>query len=603
MERLTGGRGRSNSAPAILGSVASPSRPDEAEQEERRQRMTAVASDAAVEGVRRGERRELRAAVASDAAVEGVRRGERRELRAAVASDAAVEGVRRGERREMRAAVATDAAAEARRRQEEAAAETRRQREEEQEQQGRRHLVAAAARLKKVTGKVRQIFAIESKADKSKKILDLPDTAVNRIITPSEGGFRSQAQAASNTSQLQDAAVIAQVGVGVNTLTDLLGVLNDGRALKSAYKGRNGTGPGSHKPRKDLKGKSLGLVQNTGMVVGDISSTANTAVRNIGHLGGVPVLGELTGGASAFYSTVMAIRDVPAVWNAYSKNRALGDMIAAAPEGASGAGNRLQDVLDQMGQVQDQLTRARAQREQGGSRPEGSGAAAARIAAVADFEAQVADLTGQLKAELLRVGRYAQHKQHTRMAKRVTNFGGNTVRAAGGGLAIAAAAGAVSGPAAPAVAGVAAAMLLGNAAYKGIRAGSNRYVAARHPDRWARPTSAQGASGTEQTEAPAAEGVGRGDALKEFFKVTKSVQQGERHFMAQELYALAAGPNVPVGRNVPDDVRQSARALLVILKAGPSQHNQSQEEWAASLDDPEQQTAWEKEITNQLSSA
>ncbi|MDQ0777198.1 hypothetical protein QF026_005664 [Streptomyces aurantiacus] len=502
------------------------------------------------------------------------------------------------------------AAAQEQRRQEEAAATQEQPQPEEKRRRSRlRRLFSAGTTLKKVTGKIKQILGTPSKADKTKKVLDQPDTVANRINAPTEGGVRMHGQATSDTGQVQATAIVAQVDTGINTVTDALGAFNDGRALLAARKDRKGSGPESHKPRKDWKGKPLGVAQNSSMVVGDISGMANAAVRNAGQLAGVPALGEVTGGASVFYSTLIAIREVPVVWSTYNKNRALKEMVEEASGEAPANEGRLQDVLDRLGQVRQRLAQAEAPREQAG------GPSADEETAVAALRNQILELNHLLEAELAHIGQYARHKQHTKLGKRITSLGGNTVRAAGGGLAIAGAAGALSGPAAPAVAGVAAALLLGNALYKGARAGSNRYVAARHPDRWARPTSAQDDSGTERAEsptsasasapapAPAPAPAERRDALKEFFKVTKSVQQGERHFMAQKLYALAAGPDVPVGSNVADDIRESARAMLIVLKAGPSQHKQSREEWEASLNNSALQTAWEKEITSQLSSA
>ncbi|MGC9495063.1 hypothetical protein [Streptomyces sp. WG7] len=497
------------------------------------------------------------------------------------------------------------AAAERRRRAELAAAAAEKRREPEaagaevaaeaRQSSGTRSLFGARDKLKEATGKLTQILGT-SKADKSKKVLDVPDTMATRINGPTEGGVRSHGLATSNAGQVQDTAIQGQVGSGINLVTDSLGLFNDLRALAAGFKGRNGTGPESHKPRKDVNGKPLGAAQNTAMVVGDVGSVGNAAARNAGQLGGVTALAEMTGGATVVFSVLIATRDAAAIWKTYHKDRALKGMVQEAPGEAPEAAGRLQEVLDRLGQAQEGLDRVKALPPRRLLH-----LAAAREEDMAKFARQVNGFTNQLHAHLAEVGRYARHKQHTKVGKRIANLGGNSVRTAGGGLAIAAAAGAVSGPAAPAVAGVAAAFLLGNAVYKGSRAGSNRYEEARHPDRWARPTLAQGE--TRMPETPSADGAPRGDALKEFFKVTKSVKQGKRHFMAQQLYALAAGPDVPVGKSVPAEIRTPARALLVVLKAGPVQHRLSQQEWEESLNKPELQSAWEKEITNQLSSA
>ncbi|MGW8871366.1 hypothetical protein ACWGN8_37720, partial [Streptomyces sp. NPDC055768] len=473
-----------------------------------------------------------------------------------------------------------------------AAEEQRSQEEVEQRRRGlRQRLAATGAKLGRVSEKINQLLGTEAKADKSKKVLDTPDTMATRVNAPTEAGVRTQAKATSDTGEMQTTAVMGQVGSGINFVTDALGVINDLRTLNTARKSRNDTGPASHKSRKDMKGKPLGVASSGSMVVGDLSSMANAAVKNSGNLNGVTALGEVTGGATVAFSMIAVLREIPAVWKTYQKKSRLKALDLEAPDAAPRAADMLQDVLDQLGRAQARLGEATAEQTPGTETE------------IADFAAQVARLNGQLQAEIVGLRQYARHKQHTKLAKRVANLGGNSVRTAAGGLAIAAAAGAVSGPAAPAVAGVAAAFLLGNALYKGARAGSNRYVEARHPDRWARPTLAQDENEAERTEGAGTAGVRRRDAVAEFFKVTKSVKQGERHHMAQKLYALAAGPEVRVGRDVPEEIRRSARALLVVLKAGPDQHHQSEEEWTASLNDPAQQGAWEKEITNQLSSA
>ncbi|WP_426520629.1 hypothetical protein [Streptomyces sp. MH13] len=495
------------------------------------------------------------------------------------------------EERRRRAELAA-AAAEKRREPEAAVAEAA---AEGRQRSGTRGLFGARDRLKEATGKLTQILGT-SKADKSKKVLDVPDTMATRVNGPTEGGVRSHGLATSNAGQVQDTAIQGQVGSGINLVTDSLGLFNDLRALAAGFKGRNATGPASHKPRKDVNGKPLGAAQNTAMVVGDVGSVGNAAARNAGRLEGVTALAEMSGGATVVFSVLIATRDAAAIWKTYHKDRALKGMVQEAPGESPEAAGRLQEVLDRLGQAQAGLDRVKALPPRRLLQ-----LAAAREEDMAKFARQVNGFTNQLHAHLAEVGRYARHKQHTKVGKRIANLGGNSVRTAGGGLAIAAAAGAVSGPAAPAVAGVAAAFLLGNAVYKGTRAGSNRYEEARHPDRWARPTLAQ--DETRMPEAPPADGARRGDALKEFFKVTKSVKQGKRHFMAQKLYALAAGPDVPVGKSVPAEIRTPARALLVVLKAGPVQHRLSQQEWEESLNKPELQSAWEKEITNQLSSA
>lgn len=85
--------------------------------------------------------------------------------------------------------------------------------------------------------------------------------------------------------------------------------------------------------------------------------------------------------------------------------------------------------------------------------------------------------------------------------------------------------------------------------------------------------------------------------------VTHSIKQGKRQLNAQELYAQAAGPAVPVGENVPEDIRSQAREFLRKLKCSPVKHNQTEEQWLESLNDPDLQTEWEGAIAKALSSS
>jgi hypothetical protein len=252
-------------------------------------------------------------------------------------------------------------------------------------------------------------------------------------------------------------------------------------------------------------------------------------------------------------------------------------------------------VLDNLGAAKARLDEENAKLT--GPQIEPAQEAAARNA-IQQIQSEIDIRKGMLRGHLAALNQYVIGKQKNKIYKRTANLGGNVVRAVGGALAIVTVAGAMGGPAAPITGGVAAGIIGGVAVYKGVKAGTNRYNAVRNPMEYARTTSAQ--AGTEKS--PNFEKAGRRKATAEAFKVTKSVEQGERQLMAQELYALAAGPNVPVGANVPEEIRASARDLLRKIKCGPDKHKQSPEEWNESLNDPERQEAWEKAIAKQIAS-
>lgn len=91
--------------------------------------------------------------------------------------------------------------------------------------------------------------------------------------------------------------------------------------------------------------------------------------------------------------------------------------------------------------------------------------------------------------------------------------------------------------------------------------------------------------------------------MKEALKFWKKVGNGERQAMARKIYALAAGPDIKGSDTTTAEMRESARSLLKVLKAGPESQRLSPEEWADSLDDPGRSGEWIKEIAEQLSSA
>lgn len=134
-----------------------------------------------------------------------------------------------------------------------------------------------------------------------------------------------------------------------------------------------------------------------------------------------------------------------------------------------------------------------------------------------------------------------------------------------------------------------ASLVFGVTLYKALRAATKRYEEKRHPERWA-----------PEGETP--EAASRGDSLKHALTFWKKVSKGERQAMAREIYALAAGPGVPGSGDTTPEMRESARALLIALKAGPGDHKLEPEDWARTLDDPAKTAGWISEIAEQLAS-
>ncbi|GHI90903.1 hypothetical protein [Streptomyces olivaceus] len=437
-------------------------------------------------------------------------------------------------------------------------------------------------------------------ATRAKQRIDGPDTVILRGSAPVGGPLRGEATKHGNDELLRDTAQQGQVETGVNVVNSGLGIFNDARDVKAGFEGRKGTGIKSRQDRKKLNSKSAGLTQNVLMGVNDGTKIADNLVRNAENLSGVAPLGATGGILTMSFSVLIAIRDGLVIKDTYDKRKKLKEHFAGV---AAARTRRLQEVLDDLGTANDELTQE-CSKLSGPASDWDEGA----LQEVQRKRDSIEGLRGELRAHLAGVRDYAVDKQERRLRKRAADLTGNAARTAAGAVAIAAVAGAVSGGIGAGVAGGVSALGLGGlAAHKGRKKAKKRYNSVRYPTRHARPTVAQ--EGTEETEpkqqkmAEDGEHGRRRDATAEAFKVTKSIAQGKRQFNAQELYAGVAGPAVPVGRNVPNDIRAEMREFLKDLKCGPDKYGWTEEQWEASLNDPDQQAEWEGEIAKQLASA
>ncbi|MEU3733085.1 hypothetical protein AB0E81_27345 [Streptomyces sp. NPDC033538] len=444
--------------------------------------------------------------------------------------------------------------------------------------------------LEKAKAKTKSAFGLTN----AKKRLDPSDTAILRVTAPS--GVAAQAHAKdSNTEMAFGSAPQLQVESGSNVVVSVLGAYNDGRGYLSARKVKDAKGAEAHQADKDKKGKPAGFLTNTLMTISDGLKVGNAAMKNKGVAEGVAGLGEGTGVLTAGFSIGIGAREGRVIHRTKHKRRNLKEHSLRDVEAVR---NRtLQTVLDRLDEVSAEL----AGKTAGLSGPQ-AGPTEEQLKSLGESQAEADALRKELMEHLASGQQYAIKKQNRKIVKRAVNLGGNVIRTAGGILAVVALAGTLATPAAPAVGAGAAAALGGLAAYKGGKAGYKRATEVRHPAKWARTTLAQGETEfTEQTAENEKKGSKR-SATAEFFKVTKSVGQGERQLTAQEIYALAAGPAVPVGKSVPAEVRAKARELLIDLNCTWEKRKETKEEWEASLNDPDQQEGWEKYIAKQLAS-
>ncbi|MFE9706730.1 hypothetical protein [Streptomyces sp. NPDC005930] len=439
--------------------------------------------------------------------------------------------------------------------------------------------------------------AAKKVAAKVKPWVDGPDTAILRGSAPPGGVLRAEASKTGDSGRLHGTVLQQNAENPVNLISDATGAVNDVAALKDAAGKRHESGPASHAHRKNWVGKPLGLTTNSLMTANDAVKITDNSIRTAKDMAGVAALGDAGGALTMTFSTLIAARDVKVLKDTRARRKELKEHFKGV---VAKRDRKLQDVLDELGTASDRLAQGSVTLA---AAPAGADAEALR--AVEDERARIEGLRQELLGHLAAARDYAVDKKKRKLRHRATNLGGNIARTAAGSLAIAAAAGAVSGGIAPAVAGSATAAALGGLAVKkAVKKGRKRYISVREPERYARATLPQ--EGTPDPEAPVMSKDGQGgrkrDAWKEAFMVTHSIKQGKRQLRAQEIYALAAGPAVPASRNVPNDVREDTRAFLKSLKCGPDKHNQSDDEWLASLNDPEKQTEWEEAIAKQLAS-
>ncbi|MEU3897979.1 hypothetical protein [Streptomyces sp. NPDC045251] len=437
--------------------------------------------------------------------------------------------------------------------------------------------------------------------DRFKKNLDPVDNAVKGAQAPTSAGLGQAATASGNGALKHDAAASGTSAGAWNLLTEVTGVVVNAydslKNLKDAR--RNRTGAAHHTASRKGKTKGADAVVGTASSGGYGAAVAKEATKVQGAADAATAA-EVSGIFSAvtgLWKGARAAGKVGGATRKYKRIKRLGDPGAVHAELLG----RLQEEANRAEQrVDEAFERLNAITEAGQGRPprEWYPAAEAAFDALREEYERAGRATAahqravQDTETLGETQKYAKKKQIAKIGKEtVGGVVGEPAKAAGGIVAAVTAAGVLgSNPGGWIAAAVGAGLILGVAGYKAGRAATKRYEEARHPERWA-----------ADDEGPVA-GKSRTDSLKHSLKVWKKVSKGERQAMARKIYGLAAGPGVPGSADTTPELRQSARELLVALKAGPEQHKLAPEAWAATLDDPERKAAWVKEIAEQLAS-
>ncbi|MFJ4843315.1 hypothetical protein [Streptomyces sp. NPDC088746] len=435
--------------------------------------------------------------------------------------------------------------------------------------------------------------------DRFKKNLEPVDTFIKGVQTPTNAAFTQQAAAAADEGLKNSAAASGTSAASGNLLTEAAGTVVSGmdayKNMKDATK--HGTGAGHHTAKK--KARTKGADTAVGAVAsGSYSAAVAKEVTKIQKAADAAVASEASGIASASIGAIKGVRSAFRVGGAarkYKQIKELGDphlvhagslaRLNESREQANWAAAEAYVALDAYWKADEGQGRLELVSEAVDAAWEAMGEARDAAESLQRAEKDVERLST--------LQGYAKKKQLTKIGKETVGGGlGETTKAAAGVVTAVAAgtAGLASNPVGWGLAGAGAGLVLGVTMYKALRAATKRYEEVRHPERWG-----------PQGETPA-EAASRKESLQHALKFWKKVSKGERLAMAREIYALAAGPDISGSGSTAAEMRESARALLIALKAGPAKHNLEPEAWAETLNDPTRSAGWVQEIAEQLAS-
>ncbi|HWU06691.1 MAG TPA: hypothetical protein VN520_09955 [Streptomyces sp.] len=432
--------------------------------------------------------------------------------------------------------------------------------------------------------------------DRFKKNLEPIDTFIKGFQTPTNAAFTQQAAVAANEGLKHSAAASGTSAASGNLLTEAAGTVVSGmdayKNMKDAKKQE--TGAGHHTAKKKARTKGADAVVGAAGS-GSYSAAIAKEVTKLQKAADAAVASEASGIASASVGAVKGMRSAFRVGGAarkYKQIKELGDPHLVH----AGSLARLNESREQAdwAAAEAYVALDAYWKQEGEGRLE---LVSEAIDAAWEAMGEARDAAESLQraerdVEKLRTAQeYAKKKQLTKMGKETVSGGGESTKAAAGVVTAVAAgtAGLASNPVGWGLAGAGAGLVLGVTMYKALRAATKRYEEARHPGRWA-------------PEGETLEEKSRKESLKHALKFWKKVSKGERQAMAREIYALAAGPDISGSGGTTDEMRESARALLIALKSGPAKHKLEPEAWAESLNDPARTAAWIQEIAEQLAS-
>ncbi|MFJ6433609.1 hypothetical protein [Streptomyces sp. NPDC091416] len=439
---------------------------------------------------------------------------------------------------------------------------------------------------------------IAAALDRAKKHLEFIDTFVKGVHVPANAGFSQQASATANDGLKHSAGSSGAAAASENLVTETAGAVLSGMEAAKARKdaGQHKSGAAFHGAAKKASTKTADAVIGAAGA-GNYALGIAKELTKARKAADAMAVSEAGGIGSGIVGAVKGARAAARVGFTARKYRALKglDKPDRTDDGALARLNQARQDADRATDEAYVALDAHWDHEGEDRIQRVSDAIDAAWAATGRARDAAGDVRRAEDGNTLNtVHAYALGKQRNKMGKQAFTAVGESTKAAGGIVTAVAAtaggAGLASNPVGWGLAAGAAGLILGVTAYKAGRAGMKRYEGARHPERWSGDTTP-------------AEPASREDALKEALKFWKKVENGERQAMARKIYGLAAGADIAGSGETASGMRDSARALLIALKAGPAQQRLTAQEWADSLNDPAKSAAWVKEIAEQLSSA
>ncbi|MBQ0890508.1 hypothetical protein KBZ94_37260 [Streptomyces sp. RM72] len=455
-----------------------------------------------------------------------------------------------------------------------------------------------------------RLKAVAENADQGKKLLEPGDALGKGVQAPTAAGLGQEATeaaaaapkddtaATANASALKhDASAAGVSGASLSAVTELLSfgasVADSFRNLRTALE--KGSGAGYHNAHKKGKTKAT----DAGVSVASTGANAGTIAKEAVKLQGVTstvaateASGVLSGVAGVAKSVRAAFKSKGAIEKIHGLRRLQKDNAAHS--------KRLLRLEAEANTAElnarfarEAVERARNDRE---GRTEEEWAAGIKAAGAAYEE--VALIEARAKADFLSSARdledlnFATNLAKSRkVSQAAKEMGGGVVgeglKGAGGiaTVAIVATGALASNPAGWITAAVGAGLVLTTAAYKGGSAAYGRFQEAHHPELY-----------TPEGE-PIPTAKGSGDSLLHAMKFWKKITRYKRQLAAHKIYNMVAREGTDPA------LRASALQLLILIKAGPTDHKLERDEWEASLRQPAKKGDWIKEITDQLASS